>query len=51
MQVRAAGGAIIKEPTVLDNGTKIMSILDPDGYKYVFVDEADFKRELEASGQ
>jgi lactoylglutathione lyase len=28
-------------------GTKILACTDPDGYKYVFVDNADFLKELE----
>lgn len=47
-QMREAGGNIVKEPIVLPGiGTKIMAVLDPDGYKYVFVDEADFLKELQ----
>jgi lactoylglutathione lyase len=47
-QIRAAGGKITKEPTVLPGlGTKICATTDPDGWKVVFVDNADFLKELE----
>lgn len=47
-QIRAAGGAIVREPGAVPGiGTKITAVTDPDGYKLVFVDEADFLKELE----
>lgn len=45
---RAAGAEILKEATELPGiGTKIGAIRDPDGYKIVFVDNADFLKELD----
>lgn len=45
--VRKAGGKITREPgPISEFGTKIVSVLDPDGYKTVFVDDDDFLREL-----
>lgn len=47
-QIRAAGGAITREPGPVPGiGTKILATTDPDGYKYVLVDNADFLKELE----
>ena len=47
-QVRAAGGKVTREPGPVPGiGTKICATTDPDGWKVVFVDEADFGRELE----
>jgi lactoylglutathione lyase len=41
------GGKIAREPGALPGlGTKITSILDPDGWKVVFVDNKDFLAEL-----
>jgi len=46
-QIRAAGGKITKEPGPLPGiGTKILASVDPDNWKVVFVDEADFNKEL-----
>eukprot|EP00245_Coleochaete_scutata_P018139 TRINITY_DN9270_c1_g2_i1.p1 TRINITY_DN9270_c1_g2~~TRINITY_DN9270_c1_g2_i1.p1 ORF type:complete len:356 (+),score=74.09 TRINITY_DN9270_c1_g2_i1:49-1116(+) len=45
--VRSAGGKILREPGPLPGiNTKIFSMLDPDGYKTVVVDNADFLKEL-----
>lgn len=45
---RAAGADVIKEATALPGiGTRIGAIRDPDGYKIVFVDNADFLKELD----
>lgn len=47
-QIKAAGGALTKEPGPVPGiGTKILATVDPDGYKYVLVDEQDFLKELE----
>lgn len=46
-QIRAAGGKITKEPGPLPGiNTKILATTDPDGWKYVLVDEEDFLNEL-----
>eukprot|EP00249_Psilotum_nudum_P008210 c21121_g1_i1 orf=84-1175(+) len=46
--VRVTGGKITREPGPLPGiNTKIMACLDPDGWKTVFVDNADFLKELE----
>ncbi len=46
-QVIAAGGAVVRQAGPIPGlGTKILAITDPDGYKIVFVDEADFLAEL-----
>lgn len=46
--VRQAGGKITREPGPLPGiNTKITACLDPDGWKSVFVDNADFLKELE----
>lgn len=46
--LRSFGGKIIREPGPLPGlNTKITAVLDPDGWKSVFVDNADFKKELE----
>ncbi|XP_071716799.1 probable lactoylglutathione lyase, chloroplastic [Rutidosis leptorrhynchoides] len=46
--VKLFGGQIVREPGPLpDINTKITACLDPDGWKTVFVDNLDFKRELE----
>lgn len=46
--IRAAGGTITREPGPLPGlGTKILACTDPDGWKYVFVDEEDFLKELQ----
>ncbi|WIA43753.1 hypothetical protein OEZ86_010179 [Tetradesmus obliquus] len=51
-QIRAAGGAISREPGPVPGiGTKIMATIDPDGYKWVFVDEEDFNKELEEAAK
>lgn len=45
---RQAGARVVREPGELPGlGTKIMALTDPDGYKLVFVDEADFAKELD----
>ncbi|CAK9320920.1 unnamed protein product [Citrullus colocynthis] len=42
------GGKITRQPGPLSGiGTKIVSFLDPDGWKTVLVDNADFQMELE----
>lgn len=42
------GGKITREPGPLPGiNTKITAVLDPDGWKSVFVDNADFLKELE----
>ncbi|CAK9320918.1 unnamed protein product [Citrullus colocynthis] len=42
------GGKITRQPGPLPGiGTKIVSFLDPDGWKTVLVDNADFQKELE----
>lgn len=46
-QIRAAGGTVTREPGPVPGiGTKILATTDPDGWKVVFVDEADFLAEL-----
>jgi len=46
-QIRAAGGKITREPGPVPGiGTKILATTDPDGWKYVLVDEDDFNKEL-----
>lgn len=46
--VRTFGGKITREPGPLPGiNTKITACLDPDGWKSVFVDNADFAKELE----
>lgn len=46
-QIKAAGGTVIREPSGPNLwGTKTMATVDPDGWKFVFVDEADFNNEL-----
>jgi lactoylglutathione lyase len=51
-QIRAAGGAITREPGPVPGiGTKIVATVDPDGYKWVFVDEDDFNKELVEAAQ
>ncbi|PRW33813.1 putative lactoylglutathione chloroplastic [Chlorella sorokiniana] len=45
---KAAGGNVVREPGPVPGiGTKITAVLDPDGYKIVFVDNEDFLKELE----
>lgn len=45
--IRQAGGKITREPGPLPGlNTKILATTDPDGWKVVFVDEADFLAEL-----
>lgn len=45
--IKAAGGTITKEAFEVPGiGTKICATTDPDGYKIVFVDNADFANEL-----
>lgn len=45
--IKAAGGTVTKEAFEVPGiGTKIMATTDPDGYKIVFVDNADFANEL-----
>jgi len=46
-QIRAAGGTITREPGPVPGiGTKILATTDPDGWKYVLVDNTDFLNEL-----
>lgn len=46
--LRAFGGKITREPGPLPGiNTKITAVLDPDGWKTVFVDNVDFLKELE----
>ncbi|XLR48264.1 hypothetical protein S83_032924 [Arachis hypogaea] len=46
--IKLCGGKIIREPGPLPGiNTKIAVCLDPDGWKLVFVDNADFLKELE----
>ncbi|KAL9324658.1 hypothetical protein ACSQ67_009515 [Phaseolus vulgaris] len=46
--IKLVGGKIIREPgPILDTKIKITSCVDPDGWKTVFVDNIDFKKELE----
>lgn len=46
--VKFFGGKIVLEPGPLPGlGTKITACLDPDGWKSVFVDNADFLKELD----
>ncbi|KAJ1278993.1 hypothetical protein BS78_04G120900 [Paspalum vaginatum] len=46
--VRLSGGKVVREPGPLPGiNTKITSIVDPDGWKSVFVDNIDFAKELE----
>lgn len=45
--IRAAGGKVTREPGPVPGiGTKILATVDPDGYKYVLVDDKDFLEEL-----
>jgi lactoylglutathione lyase len=44
---RAAGGSVTREPGPVPGiGTKITAVVDPDGWKTVFVDADDFALEL-----
>uniref|UniRef100_A0A0D9VEU5 lactoylglutathione lyase n=1 Tax=Leersia perrieri TaxID=77586 RepID=A0A0D9VEU5_9ORYZ len=46
--VKLSGGQVVREPGPLPGiSTKITSIVDPDGWKSVFVDNIDFAKELE----
>ncbi|KAI4985728.1 lactoylglutathione lyase GLX1-like [Hordeum vulgare subsp. vulgare] len=46
--VKLSGGKVVREAGPLPGlGTKITAILDPDGWKSVFVDNVDFAKELE----
>ena len=46
--IEAAGGTVTRPPGPVPGiGTKIVATTDPDGWKVVFVDEADFLKELE----
>lgn len=46
--IRSFGGKITREPGPLPGiNTKITAVLDPDGWKSVFVDNEDFLKELE----
>eukprot|EP00271_Cylindrocystis_brebissonii_P016137 TRINITY_DN39361_c0_g1_i1.p1 TRINITY_DN39361_c0_g1~~TRINITY_DN39361_c0_g1_i1.p1 ORF type:complete len:384 (+),score=95.90 TRINITY_DN39361_c0_g1_i1:126-1277(+) len=46
--IKVAGGKIVREAGPLPGiNTKIVACLDPDGWKTVFVDNADFLKELE----
>ncbi|KAF8056006.1 lactoylglutathione lyase [Scenedesmus sp. PABB004] len=45
--IKALGYTVSREPGPVPGiGTKITATIDPDGYKWVFVDEADFLEEL-----
>nr|ACG27834.1 lactoylglutathione lyase [Zea mays] len=45
---KLSGGQVVREPgPLLGINTKITAILDPDGWKLVFVDNMDFAKELE----
>lgn len=45
---KLSGGQVVREPGPLPGiNTKITAILDPDGWKLVFVDNMDFAKELE----
>lgn len=47
-QMKAAGGKIVREPGPVGGiGTKITAVVDPDGWKYVLVDNQDFLKELQ----
>lgn len=47
-QMKAAGAKLTREPGPVPGiGTKILALLDPDGYKYVMVDNQDFLKELQ----
>lgn len=47
-QIKAAGGTITREPGPVPGiGTKILATTDPDGWKYVLVDNQDFLKELQ----
>ena len=51
-QIKAAGGKITREPGPLPGlGTKILATTDPDGWKYVLVDNEDFLKELQEAGK
>ncbi|CAK9155150.1 unnamed protein product [Ilex paraguariensis] len=46
--IKLCGGKITREPGPLPGiNTKITAVLDPDGWKTVFVDNIDFLKELE----
>ncbi|GLT85432.1 hypothetical protein SLE2022_036220 [Rubroshorea leprosula] len=46
--IKLCGGNIIRQPGPLPGiNTKITACLDPDGWKWVFVDNVDFLKELE----
>lgn len=46
--IKAKGGTVTKEAFEVPGiGTKICATTDPDGYKVVFVDNADFAKELQ----
>ncbi|KAK7314431.1 hypothetical protein VNO77_32955 [Canavalia gladiata] len=46
--IKLAGGKVTREPgPVPDMRTKITSCVDPDGWKIVFVDNIDFRKEVE----
>ena len=46
--IEAAGGTVTRAPgPVQEFGTKIVATTDPDGWKFVFVDNQDFLKELE----
>lgn len=51
-QIKAAGGKITREAGPLPGlGTKILATTDPDGWKYVLVDNEDFLKELQEAGE
>lgn len=46
-QIRSAGGKVTREPGPVSGiGTMIMATTDPDGWKFVFVDDEGFLKEL-----
>jgi len=45
-QIRAAGGAITREPGPMKHGTTVIAfVVDPDGYKIELIEEGSRKRE------
>ena len=44
--IKESGFKLTKDPGPVLDGTKICATEDPDGYKYVFVDNQDFLSEL-----
>eukprot|EP01023_Acetabularia_acetabulum_P033053 TRINITY_DN30912_c0_g1_i2.p1 TRINITY_DN30912_c0_g1~~TRINITY_DN30912_c0_g1_i2.p1 ORF type:complete len:298 (+),score=32.31 TRINITY_DN30912_c0_g1_i2:40-933(+) len=47
-QIKQNGGKVVREAGPVPGiGTKIVATVDPDGWKYVFVDNSDFLKELQ----